>query len=733
MNRAGGGWRTLVLAGATAALAYGAARLMFSAFMFYDDEGYVLMSLKNFAEHGGLYRDVYSQYGPFPFVLYYVLHVFGLPFTHIAERLLTLGMWIVVAVSCASVVRFATRSLALALAVLAGTFPYLWIMVSEPSHPGGLIAAIVAASGALGYRWLAQNRVTRWAAVTGAAAALVALTKINVGGFIVLSGVAWILLHHKSDVVRRRAPFVLAVGALVVPFVLMRPMLEMRWVQILALVFSCSALASVLASRGEPGIRATWRSFGWCVASGLIATAVILGVLFARGTSAADLFEGVILGPLRHSKAFNLGYTWPAGAAATAVGSLLLCGAAIVLRKRGVVWIQPIIAGLRLVAAAGAIAAVLRFPVASPDRIVFGYGAPCIWLFLWRLPGENGAAKPALTWLGLLWLGQYLHTFPVAGSQIAWGTFLALPLAAIGAHQAVTSLAERFGDAVSRRRRTIFLSLQTALAGFAVWIGVHFVQAGERYREGSDLGLPGAEILRLPTSASALFRVLAMNSAAHGDMLFSEPGMFSLNFWSGLPTPTRTNVTHWFSLISSARQQAIIRALEAHPRACIIIQREHIEYLTRRSFAPAGELHDYIAKNFSPAFKLDNFDFCVRNQRRIDPVLLGEMRIGSDTPRQPNTTLRVRLPLPRQATIARIEVSSAQSPTDAPLVFDASNAKVEVEGPSPAMVSWPLRLEGAPTLLIHFDRFSLPRPTAGSVIMFRAADGNEVALARLKE
>ena len=30
----------------------------------------------------------------------------------------------------------------------------------------------------------------------------------------------------------------------------------------------------------------------------------------------------------------------------------------------------------------------------------------------------------------MLALGQYLHTFPVAGSQIAWGTFLALPLVA---------------------------------------------------------------------------------------------------------------------------------------------------------------------------------------------------------------------------------------------------------------------------------------------------------------
>ena len=75
---------TLAFALAAAGLLVAAAGVMFSAFMFYDDEGYVLLSLRNFAEHGGLYRDVYSQYGPFPFVLYYLLHTLGVPLAHTA-------------------------------------------------------------------------------------------------------------------------------------------------------------------------------------------------------------------------------------------------------------------------------------------------------------------------------------------------------------------------------------------------------------------------------------------------------------------------------------------------------------------------------------------------------------------------------------------------------------------------------------------------------------------------
>ena len=75
---------TLVFTVTAAGLTFAAGLVMFSAFMFYDDEGYVLISLQNFAEHGGLYHEVFTQYGPFPFVAYGVLHALGLPFTHTA-------------------------------------------------------------------------------------------------------------------------------------------------------------------------------------------------------------------------------------------------------------------------------------------------------------------------------------------------------------------------------------------------------------------------------------------------------------------------------------------------------------------------------------------------------------------------------------------------------------------------------------------------------------------------
>lgn len=726
-------WQPLVLLAAAAVLAWPAARLLFSAFMVYDDEGYVLNSLKNFAEHGGLYRDVYSQYGPFPFVFWWLLHELGVPFTHFAGRIVTLAAWLGAGFAGAAIVLRATRQLPAALAVLGGTVAYLWVMVSEPSHPGGLIVATLALAAGLGVRALAAERPAAWALGAGAAAAVLVLTKINVGGLFVLSCTAWILLHHEQGGVRRAAPAIVAAGAVLLPLALMRPLLGQPWVQTYALAAAAAGVAAALAGSGGEARRGVgWRTFGLCVLAGTGVAAAVLAAVLARGATWADLLDGMLLGPLRHPVAFSLTYTWPPGVRAWAVLLLGLAFAAQAARRRGRAEADTVVALLRLGVLAGTAYSVLRFPTGNTDRLVFAYAAPCLWLFVWRLPGEGGPAKAALTWLVLVWLGQYLHAFPVAGSQIAWGTFLLLPIAAVGGYGAAAWLADNRpawrGMGAARR-------LGPAVAvGLAALVAVRCFQAGDRYRTGSDLGLPGAEFVRLPSEATALYRVLVLNAAAHGDVLFSEPGMFSLNLWSGVRTPTLANVTHWFSLLGPERQRAIRRELEASPRSVAILHREHIEFLASRGFPPGGELHDWLAREFVPVFTLDNFEFRVREGRQIEPLLLGEMELFSDAEGRENTALKLRVLLPPGREVARIEVA-AMKPAELapPLVFDATNARLEALGAAPRPLAWPWRAETPVTIRVHFDRFRQQRPVAGALIVLRDAAGEEVALARLRE
>ena len=80
------------------------AGLLWTTLMMYDDEGYVQYSLRTFSEIGGLYENVYSQYGPFYYLWNWLLQAAGLEITHITARFLTLGYWLVAAGASAAIV-----------------------------------------------------------------------------------------------------------------------------------------------------------------------------------------------------------------------------------------------------------------------------------------------------------------------------------------------------------------------------------------------------------------------------------------------------------------------------------------------------------------------------------------------------------------------------------------------------------------------------------------------------
>ncbi len=723
----------------TAAFVVAAALVMFSAFMFYDDEGYVLLSLRNFAEHGGLYRDVYTQYGPFPFVLHAALHALGFPLTHTAGRLLTLAFWAGSAIAGAGLVAHATRQALLPrLWVLAGVFAYLWVMANEPSHPGGLIVALVAWLAAAGYRWLDRGATGRWGVAVGAGVAALLLTKINIGVFAAFSACAWWVLHCEQPGIRRWALPLTAVWGAVLPYALMRPLLGTPWVQTYALVFAVSAVAVMAATAAGATGRAGWGTLGRGVLAAAATAAVVLAGVLLRGTSPADLLNGLLLEPLRHPVSFSLRFLWPPGIRMVATLSLVAVGAALLLRRRHGMAVDAAVAVLRLLVALALAVNLARFPLVRPDYLAFGWALPCLWLFAWRLSDETSGAAAGRAWVTLLLLGQCLHVFPVPGSQIAWGSVLALPLAALGAWEASAWLARHRLPAWSARRGAARAATGVVAAFFALtaW---RFAGVAARYAEGENLGLPGAELIRLPDHAAARARVLSLNAALHADVLFSLPGMFSYNLWTDRPTPTRANVTHWFSLLDERRQQAIIAALEAQPGAVVIVDRGHVDFLAERKLAPKGPLHDYLVRAFEPAFALDRVEFCVRRGRKIQPFLLGDVltrQPGADGPGE-DSLLRLTTFLPPGTAVAAIEVRTPRGP----LVLREGNARAEVtpvnargEPTAPARAqAWPLAVTGPAMLSIYHDRTGQPVPAGGATVVLRAADGREVGLARLRE
>lgn len=716
----------LALALGAAALTVAAAMVLFSTFMYYDDEGYVLHSLKDYAEGGGLYREVYTQYGPLPFVLHHALHVIGVPLTHLTGRLLTLAAWAGTAVACALLVGAVTRSVTTRAAVLVGTFVYLWVMASEPSHPGGLIVVVTAWLALLGHRAITGEQISRWAWLVGAGTAALLLTKINTGVFAAFSAVAWLLLHHCDARVRRAAPWLVGAAGVALPFAVMRPLLGTEWVRTYAVQFALAAVAITFVLAASASGRAGWRD-AWrgLMAAGLVAL-VAIGAVLIRGTGPGDFLEGFLFGPLRHSLNFNLRFLWPAGSVALAVGSLALCAAALALRQKHAGPINAAVALLRLFAAIALAVDLLFYPAVNPGYHALGFALPCLWLFAWRLDGEEPLSAQARAWVVLLLLGQSLHAFPVPGSQIAWGTVLAVPLAGMGAWEAGVWLARRAGGVSWLGASATLVVVRLVVAGFALKVGWEFARVAERYPGGQSLGLPGAEAIRLPDNSAALFRVLAHNAAAHADRLFSLPGTFSLNLWTGVPPPTRANVTHWFSLLSAERQQAIQRELEAHPRACVVVYPGHLKFLAERDLAPKGPLLDYILANYETAFAFDDVEFRVRHGRKIEPFLVAQLLTLND-PAAPATAesslLKLALLAPPAQPIARVEILTRDPK---PVVLDAGNARFELVPATP-------RGGAAGTVVLHlyFRREQHGPIPPGATIVLRDATGREVGLARL--
>ena len=141
--------RAFAVAAGVVLVALLASPLAFHAFFTgledYDDEGYLLISLREYARGGVLYDEVYSQYGPAYFQLLTPVFRLGrLAFVPTHGRALGALVLLVTAIVCAVAIWRLSRSVLLAL---AGELLVVHALVpsrAEPLHPGALLALLLA-------------------------------------------------------------------------------------------------------------------------------------------------------------------------------------------------------------------------------------------------------------------------------------------------------------------------------------------------------------------------------------------------------------------------------------------------------------------------------------------------------------------------------------------------------------------------------------------------------------
>lgn len=701
---------------------YGALCTMFRP---YDDEGYMLYTFRAFANHGGLYDQVYTQYGPFFYLFHQGLHLLGLPFTNDGARLLTLVFWLATSACCTAVVWRLTRSLAATVFTLLAVFLHTMTFVNEPTHPVGFITFMVAALALLGCRWC--NQPGRLAAAAGAIGAALLLTKVNVGIFVFAGAGAWWLLHLEAAWAPRRLRIGLVavlLGAL--PLALMASKLDTSWVAMFAIVAGMLAVGAAVATGHGAVPLARFGHLVPFVAAAAVVGLVGLGGVVWQGTAVRSLLEGILLGPLRHPGTFSLVADWRPGALTLACLSLAAALLAAACDGPGM---RRLIAWGRLVVIAWLASVIVR-GIDTRD-FVFSHAVSLTWLFVFPV-GSTGAIQPARAWLALLLAPQILHAYPVPGSHSNLSNFLWIPLAIAGAHEALQSLTAGW---LTWRRTAGPLIVGAAVVLFSLREAVDYARYHVRpVRLRPAFDAPGASWLRLPARQATALQIMNLNARAHADMLFTAPGMMSFNLWTGVPQPTRFNSPQWFVHVSPERQDEIKVRLEQAPRSVVIIERELYEHARARNNATErGALVNWIKRAYAPAFAVGAYEFWVKQGRSVAP--LGTAAIRNDAGKQ---VIAATLALPAEQVIAGVELHRLKG-TDSEKISAWPAARLRATPLDPTgKATGPTRpLQEAPPgegfFRLEFDPPDLPADLheSGAVLYFFDASGSRRLMARL--
>jgi hypothetical protein len=593
---------------------------MFSSYASYDDEGYMLTALKSFVNHGHLYDDVFTQYGPFYYELWGGLFsVFGIDVSHDAGRIVTLVVWVGSSLVLGLVTWRMTRSLLLGLGAQALGFIALEVLANEPMHPGGLITALLVAI--LACACFVRERPSPLAmGLLGAAIAALILTKINVGGFALVSLALVCVVSYPALSARRWLRPLVELIFVALPIVLTASKFSEEWARHYGVHVAVAALAVVLVLRTRSERRRPTEELWWLLGGLLVVAAVICLAIIGSGTSVSALVEGVITQPLRQGEDFTIalvlaGRTW----AVDAVALGLALGYWYAMRMRP----EP---GRGWTAAVSALSVVVGLEMALsvigkglPGDISTTAGFPFAmlafaWLALVPAPGSDPSSSFVRLYLPALAVLQALHAFPVAGSQIGWSTFLLVPVGALCVANGVRGLTATLGEGLEGRGA----ALAGAVAALAV--GAFLVQATLKepldqaranYDSQVSLDLPGANMVRLPPEEVETYRDVTAAIDRSCPAFLTEPGMGSFYLWTEQEPPTGYVATAWTTLFDEAHQQRVIEQTRGIDGLCLL---RNLPLAANWSAGtiPSGPLLRYLERGFEPIAKIGDYELLKR-------------------------------------------------------------------------------------------------------------------------
>jgi hypothetical protein len=569
---------------------------MFSFFALYDDEGYMMLTVKHLLAHHTLYDEVWTLYGPVYFAWKWSLHgLLALPLSHDVVRLTALVVWLSTALTAALTVLALTGSLALAAVVQLLVTGHLSVITNEPGHPQELAGLLTMAIVALPA--IARDRAPRGTLISvGLMVAALSMIKVNLGMFTALA--VWMALLSAISLTPMtgtlRAAFSVAVIAF--PGLLMRPQLREPVVWNFAVMAALSIVAvSIVALTHRRGtVRPSdLFSFSCSVGGGVL----LIGLAtLGTGTSLAALLDCLIVAPSRVQAVFRIAPPSYFPVPIAAVGGIALAVALRATqrwhRQFHVVGLAKLAFGIAILTAAWR----NDIPLLLPGL------TPFLWLAL--LPPDGRSDTPLnlprliLCWAAVL---QILQLYPVAGSQAGFGTVLHVLVGALCVDDGVRWLRSLFpvldrGELRAGATAAVFL----AVVGLSV---SQLRLMHQFYLSQVPLDLPGAVRLRMDPGSAQMLRTLTQTLRDKSDTFLSVPGFSSLYFWTGEAPPTLDVIGHAIELYSEERQEAMLGALVEHPHPILV----HFRGLA----VPFPPFEKRVSERFEPLMSIGPYQLLV--------------------------------------------------------------------------------------------------------------------------
>ena len=574
----------------------------------YDDEGYMMWTVKNFLGGQALYDQVATIYGPF----YYLYEWCALSLTGVSAasdslRLVSVAFWVAAALIAFVLAYRATGSLLLAVCVHLLVFRALGFIGEEPAHPQEACILLLLA---LCRAFYIANRTLRMVMMGALGGAMVA-SKINLGVFVLVALAVGLAYVQPPGWRRNAARLTVTLGALALPVVLMWDRLTETWAVFYCVLVVLSLASVLLTIRDTPpdnGLRGVRDAA--VVAGAFVATAAAISCFaLARGSTLHNLFQWLIVLPRRES-----GQSWsypanihPEALAWAAIG--LVVAWCVARRKVADRWV----ALLKL--AFGA--AVLLMCMTNRYEGLLNYATPFLWLVAAR-PGNTDASPGYATARGLLaLLGaiQVLYAYPVAGSQVVFVAVLMIVVAGVCFWDGLSWLRRNRLEALANRTPNRWLTVARVSAALLIaGLNLAFAWDARRtYESFSPLGFPGSRLVRVEPDKAAALRAIVSRINSSCSTLLTEPGLFSFHLWTGKPSPGGVDHQLWMSLLDDATQNAIVEKLSRDPRACVVYQQELAKYWAPGADIQAKPMVRYIRENFHTVIEGAGYSLMMRN------------------------------------------------------------------------------------------------------------------------